>query len=121
ILGHLESKTQYSVHPYTRKYGLLQNHFTLSARENTPAQIGVLTLGILTYHYKINIARFFVRQRTRHPRHQTHWPQINILIEITAKLQQGIPQGNMIGYYIGPTYSPKDTKSTRLNSSHVSN
>ena len=71
---------------------LLNHHLILGPGVHASAERGVFPFGILPHHVEINIAGFFTRQRAGNAGEQAHRTQVDVLIELAAKLEQRAPQ-----------------------------
>ncbi len=101
-LRQLEREFQDAVDADPRHHRLLRDEFARGIREHAAADRGIFALGVLAHHPEIDVAGLAVGQRRRHPRHQPHRAQVDILVELAAKLDQRPPQRNVIGNFRGP-------------------
>lgn len=102
LLRQLEGELEDAVGADAGEDAFLDDHFALGAREQAAAAIGVLALGVLAHDEEIDLAGLAVLQRRRHAGHQAHRAQIDVLVEFAAELEQGSPQGLMVGHRGGP-------------------
>src|SRR5208337_5003184 len=57
---------------------------------------------VLAHDEKIDVAGTAIRQRRTDTGHQAHRPQVDVLVEFAAELDQRIPQRDMIRQDRGP-------------------
>jgi len=101
-LRQFEGVAQDPVHAAAGKDRLLNHHFMLGAFIGAPAEGGIFAFGIFAHHVKIDIAGLFTRQRAGDAGEQTHRTQVDVLVKLTAELQQRPPQRNVVGNGIRP-------------------
>ena len=85
-----------------REHRLLQHHLALGAFEHDAAQRGVLALGVFTHHVVVDVAGLAAGQRAGHTVKQAHRAQVDVLVELTAELEQRSPERDMVGHGGGP-------------------
>src|SRR5208282_4078383 len=75
----------------------LDHDFALGPLEHPPADGGILALGVLAHHHEVDVARTAVGERARHPGHQAARPQVHVLVEAAAPLDERAPERNVVG------------------------
>src|SRR3984893_13594018 len=95
-LRQFERELQDAIDADPGHHGLLRDEFAVGIGKHPPADRGIFAFGVFAHHPEIDIAGFSVGQRRRHARHQPHRPEIDVLVELPAKLYQRTPQGNVI-------------------------
>lgn len=65
-----------------------------SVLRNAPAEAGVFALGVLPHDEEIDVARLAPGQWARHTFEQPHRPEVDVLIELTAELEQRLPHSD---------------------------
>src|SRR5690606_16230333 len=71
------------------------------------ACVGVLALGILAHHQKIDVAGVPSGQRAGYAGHQPGRPQIDVLVEFAADGDDGFPDGDVVRDLIGRAHGPE--------------
>ena len=84
------------------EHRLLHDELALGAPEHAAADGGILTFGILPHHPEIDVAGLAIGERRRHAGHQPHRPQIDVLVELAAELNERAPQRDVIGNFRRP-------------------
>jgi hypothetical protein len=56
-----------------------------------PPMAEIFAFGILAHHPEIDVAGLAIGKRRRHAGHQPHRPQIDVLVELAAELDQRAP------------------------------
>ena len=92
------------------EHRLLDHDFAVGARKSAPPQRAVLAFGVFADHVEVDVAGLAAHQRARHPGHQTHWPQVHVLVKFAAKQQQRAPKRDMIGHGVRPTHSAEENR-----------
>ncbi len=95
-LRQIEREFQDAVDANARHHGLLRHEFTVGVREHASADGRVFAFGVFAHDPEIDIPGLAVGERRRHAGHQPHRAQIDVLVELAAKLDQRAPQGNVI-------------------------
>jgi hypothetical protein len=98
----LEREFEHAVDADAGEDGLLHHHLALGAREDAPADRGIFAFGVLAHHPEVDVARLAVGERRGHARHQPHRPQVDVLIELAAELNERAPQRNVVGDFRRP-------------------
>src|SRR5262249_37501247 len=75
----------------------------LGAGEPAAADRGVLALGVLAHDEEVDVARLAAGERTGHPRHQPHRPQVAVLVDLAPELDQRAPQRDVVGDLLRPS------------------
>ena len=91
-LRQLKGVAQDPVYAAAGEYRLLNHHLMFGPGVHASTERGVFPFGILPHHVEINIAGFFTRQRAGNAGKQAHRAQVDVLIELAAKLEQRAPQ-----------------------------
>ena len=81
----------------------LHDDFTVRVRKNPAADRRIFAFGIFADDIEIDVAGLAARKRARHTRHEFDRPKIDILVELSAKLDQRTPKRYMVGHALGPT------------------
>jgi hypothetical protein len=101
-LGEVEGVFEDPVDPGAGHDGFLQHGFAVGAFEDFPADAGVFAFGVFAYHVEVDVAGFTAGQWAGHPGHQSDRAQAHVLVEGSVELQQAAPQGDVVGYDVGP-------------------
>src|SRR6185295_1165133 len=70
-------------------------------------EVGVFALGVLAHHEVVDVTRLATDQGTWHAVEQAYRPQVDVLIELAAELQQRAPQRNVVGHRGRPADGPE--------------
>jgi len=107
-LGQLEGVFQQTVGPVARIDRFLDDDFALGALVHDAAERGVFALGVLAHHQVVDVAGFAARQRAGHAFKQAHGAQVDVLVELAAKLEQRPPQRDMVGHGSWPAHGAEE-------------
>ena len=94
----LEGVAQHAVGAEAREHRLLDHDLALGALVHHAAEVGVFALGVLAHHEVVDVAGLAAGQRTRHAVEQPHRPQVDVLVELAAELEQRAPQRDVVGH-----------------------
>ncbi len=100
--GEVEGVADDAVDADARHHGLLHHELALGVGEHTPADRRIFALGVLAHDDEVDVTGLAAGERRTHARHQPHRPQIDILIELPAELDQRAPQRDVIGHRLRP-------------------
>src|SRR5512134_2197701 len=98
LCRELEGVLEDAIDTLTREHRLLRHDLALGARVHATADRGVLALAVLAHHPEVDVADLAVRERALHAGHQSHWPQVHVLVVAAAEGNQEPPQRDVIGY-----------------------
>ena len=96
--GQLEREFQDAVHAVPGHHRFLNDDLAVGALEHAATDGRILALGVLANDHAVDVAGRKARQRGSHAGHQAARPQVHVLVELAAKLQQGAPQRHMVRY-----------------------
>ncbi len=96
VRGEIERELQDAVDPLAREHGFLEHDLALGPLEHPPADRRILALGVLADDDEIDVAGLAVRERARDPGHQPARPQVHVLVEAAAELDQRSPQRDVV-------------------------
>ena len=82
--------------------GFLHHGLAVGAFEDLAADAGVFAFGVLPDDVEVDVAGLTSGQRAGHAGHQPHRPQVDVLVERAAELQQAAPQRDVVGHHVGP-------------------
>jgi hypothetical protein len=100
----LEGKLQETVRASAGKDTFLDHELTVGALEHHTAGRGVLALGVLAHDQIVDLPWLATRQRTTQAFEEPYRAQIDVLVELAAKLQKRAPQRHVVGHGIGPPH-----------------
>ncbi len=95
--GEAERVANHPLDAHPREKPGLLGHLVRGAAMQTAAEPGVLALAVLPHAYHVDVLRCPADQRARHARHQSHRPQVHVLLESLADRQDQLPHRDVIG------------------------
>ncbi|MGF6855361.1 hypothetical protein OKW29_004248 [Paraburkholderia sp. CI3] len=113
-LREIERELQHALAAMPRKHRLLQHELAFGAFEHHAAHRRILALGVLAHDPEVDVAGLASRERRGNTRKEPCGPQIHILVELAAKLQQRPPQRDVIGHGVGPADRAEQDRIGRL-------
>ena len=96
------ANSQDAIDSRAREDRFLHDEFALGAREHPAADGRVFALGVLPDHEEVDVAGLATGERARDAGHQPHGPEIDVLIELAAELDQRAPERDVIGHLRRP-------------------
>ena len=91
-LREVEGELEDPVHADAGHDGFLEHGFAVGAFEDLAADAGVFAFGVLPHDVEVDVAGLASGQRAGHAGHQPDRPQVHVLVEGAAELQQAAPQ-----------------------------
>ena len=102
-----KAKSRMRSTPCARENRFLHNEFALVPGNIRPPIDGILALGVLPHDEEVDVARLAAGKRRADARHKPDRPQVHILVELAAELQQRAPQRDVVGHFAGQPTAPK--------------
>ena len=115
LLREIEGELQYAVDADARHHGFLDDDLALGAGKHLAADGGILALGVLAHDPEVDVAGLAVGERCRHTRHQAHWPQVDVLVELAPELEQRAPKRDVIRDLLGPADGAEEDRIVRAD------
>ncbi len=101
-LGQIEGVAQDAVDADAAHHGFLHDDLALGAGIHLAADRGIFALGVFAHDEEIDIAGLAAGERRWNARHQAHRPQVDILVELAAELQERAPERDMVRHGFRP-------------------
>jgi len=93
-----------AVHAQPGEYRLLDGHFALGAFEHAASHRRILAFGIFSHDQEVDVTRAAVGQRRGNAGHQPRGPQVDVLVELAADLDQRSPYRFVVRHEVRRTH-----------------
>ena len=109
-LREVEREAQDPVDTLAGEARLLEDDLALGVRVHPAADARVLALRVLAHHEEVDVARLAIGERAPDAGHETARPEVDVLVELAAELDQHAPERDVVRYGRGPAHRAEEQR-----------